>query len=322
MSNSAGTKNTTGNTALDQRTIILAYMILFAGQAFISTNVIFGKLAADIAPFTLAFLRWGITALILITLSRKHLAKMVILFRNQWKLLFVLGFAGMFICGGIVYLALHSTSATNGILIYTTPPIFILLMERIWKGRAIKPREIAGVILAISGVVIIISRGQWVNIVNLTFTPGDLLFLLASMSWAIYSVLLKNEELAEMGTFPLFGLIAACGAIILLPFSAAEALSGMALPHLASHWLIIAGIVFLSSLIAFSSIQYGIKILGPSIAGIFMYLLPPFGITFAWAFLGEILHNFHLAGIVTILGGVILATFPNQLLAKVRSKTS
>lgn len=306
----------------DSRTILLAYAALLISPLFFSTNVVFGRAATDIAPFLLAFIRWGVSGSILLLLCRKQWPQMVAIAKSQWPLLFALGFLGMFICGGIVYLALRETTATNGTLIYTIPPIVIILIERIWRKRPLKWRESLGVVLAVLGVAIIVARGSLETLVDLDFNSGDLLFLLAACSWALYSVLLKSKSLASLGTLPLFALVAMFGALCLLPFALFELAQGIDLPHTVHHWSIIAGIIVLSSLISFSTFQHGVRVLGSSIAGIFLYLLPPFGIGFAWFFLGETIQQFHIAGILAVLSGVVLATFPARLLdRKAKNRT-
>ncbi len=67
-----------------------------------------------------------------------------------------------------------------------------------------------------------------------------------------------------------------------------------------------------SSLLAFSGFQFGVRTLGPSVAGVFMYLLPPYGVLMAVAILGESFEPFHAAGIALVMGGVILATLPTR----------
>lgn len=292
----------------------LGYIALLVSPAFFSSNVVFGKIATDIAPFTLAFVRWAIAAAILVALSYRYWPQMIAIAKKKFGLLLILGFLGMFICGGIVYWALHTTSATNGILIYTTPPVLVLMIERFYRDRPISIREILGLILAFIGVVVIVTKGSFENLAALSFTEGDLFFLLASISWAIYLVLLKDKGISSMGTLPLFALIAVFGAFTLIPMAIYEFVSGGIYPNTAKHWSVIAGIVLLASLIAFSTFQFGVKMIGPSLASVFMYLLPPFGVGFAWLFLGETFLLFHTIGIITILGGVILATFPKRVL--------
>lgn len=289
---------------------LLAYLALFSSPIFFSSNIIFGKSVSHIAPFTLAFLRWFFSALVLMALTRKHHLQMLRIARGNWQLLFVLAFLGMFICGAIVYLGLQTTSATNGTLIYTLPPVMIILIERFWRKRLMQVRETIGIIVAIFGVGIIVSKASFQNLWTLSFTPGDLFFLLAAVSWAFYTVGLKSRALSELETLPLFALVAVFGSLILLPFSTYEFLNGLTMPSTTNDWMTVLGITLFASLLSFSVYQFGIKILGPSISGIFLYFLPPFGVGAAWYFLSESISTFHIFGIITILGGVILATFP------------
>ena len=50
--------------------------------------------------------------------------------------------------------------------------------------------------------------------------------------------------------------------------------------------------------------------MGASLTGIFMYLMPVYGVVLAYLFLGERLQAHHIAGIVLVLGGVLMATLP------------
>ena len=59
-----------------------------------------------------------------------------------------MGFLGQFICGGIFYLALTMTTAANGILIYSSVPAMIVLIERIFLGRALVHRQLVGIAMA------------------------------------------------------------------------------------------------------------------------------------------------------------------------------
>ena len=288
----------------------LAYVILAIAPLFFSTNVVFGRAAQDIEPFTLAALRWSLTAIILLAATRRHWPSMRETLRTNLLLLMTVGFLGMWICGGAVYLALKYTTATNGTLIYTIPPVIIVVIEFLWRGRPIALREMAGILLAFLGVLAIVLKGDPAAIFRLDFNPGDLAFVVAAISWALYSVLLKSKSLAHLSTVPLLALVACAGAATLIPFAAAEIVLTGNFPSTARQWWIISGIVVLASIISFSTFQYGVKVLGPSIAGIFLYLLPPCGIGLAWLFLGEQLLPFHFAGMAMILGGVIIATLP------------
>ena len=299
-----------------RQTIIIAYVILFVAPAFFTTNVIFGRQLLSVEPFTLAFIRWGLTSIILLAFCKKDWQEMAMIYKTNKSLSFFCGFLAFWICGGMVYFALHYTSATNGILIYTTPPILILVIEAIWRGRPITLREISGIGIALIGASIIITNGQLENLLGLEFNIGDLIFVLAAISWAIYSVLLKSEKYATLDTLPLLTMLSICGTVMLVPFAAYEIYYIDGLPDTQLEWSLISGIVLLSSIGAFLSFQYGIKVLGASIAGIFMYLLAPWGLFFAWAFLGETLEQYHINGTIFILSGIIVATIPVKFFRK------
>ncbi len=300
------------------RSVLLAYLCMLVAPAFFSTNVVFGRAANEVAPFLLAFIRWSATSTILLLFCRNRWGEMADFVARQWRRFLLLGFLGMFICGGIVYIALDHTTASNATLIYTIPPVLVLLIERFWRARPMRKREMGGIILAIAGVAIIVTRGNLEALISLDFNLGDLLILLAAVSWAVYLVVLKSEELAPLGTLPLFAIISAFGALSLLPLAIAEIWIGEGLPVSLSQWQIIGGIILFASLVAFSTFQYGVKMLGSSIASIFMYLMPPFGLGLSWGFLGERILGYHWIGIAVILTGVILATFPNRILERLK----
>jgi drug/metabolite transporter (DMT)-like permease len=300
----------------------LPYFIMVLSPLFFSTNLIFGRyVTGEIAPFLLATMRWGAVAILLsplLVINRTAIAGLV---RMNWRLLAVLGFLGMGVCGGGIYLALRYTTATNATLIYTTSPVLILLLERLFAGRRSNPREMIGTMIAFVGVATIVLRGSIDNALALNFNAGDLLVLLGALSWAGYSILYRAEPVRQIGNLPLFALVAVFGALANLPVAIWEISAGAPIPAKPEVWAAILGIVLISSLLAFSTYQLGVRALGASVAGVFMYLLPVYGVGLAIFFLGEEFHGFHAAGIALVMAGVITATFPVALLRSWVSRT-
>ena len=297
---------------------IITYVILAFMPLFFSTNIIFGRVAvATVEPWTLAFIRWFACTMILMPFVAANISVHMVILKIQWKRLLLLGFLGMWICGALVYLALKYTSATNGTLIYTSSPVLIIFLEWLFRGRKVGLREFTGIAIAMIGVLIIIFRGSVNVLLSLNFNTGDLLFVLSAISWSIYSVLLKSPALDSIPTLSLFAVIAFMGALTLAPFTIIEIVYQNAFPTSLASWANISGIVVFASLIAFSAFQFGVKTAGAPIAGIFMYLLPVYGVGMAVLFLGESFELYHLAGIVTVSGGVIIASIPGTFLKKI-----
>lgn len=294
-----------------------ALIIMLLAPLFFSSNLIFGRGVIDeVAPFTLAFLRWGAVALILAPMIwlERDAARAVI--RAAGTQIVILAVLGMVLCGGVVYLALQTTSATNGTLIYTTSSVLIIVLEAVFRGRRTSWREMTGAAVAFAGVAVIVLRGDPLAFLTLEFSVGDLLFVGAALAWATYSILYRQPALQSMSNMALLGLIAAVGALLIAPIALWEWASGQTMPTTPLAWSGIAGIVFFSSLLAFLSFQFGVRELGAPLTGIFMYLLPVYGVLMAILLLGERLAAYHAAGIALVMGGIVLATLPVEAMRR------
>lgn len=286
---------------------------MLVAPLFFSSNLVFGRGVIDeVSPFTLALIRWAAVAVALSPLIYASRAAVAAALKEDARQLVLLAFLGMWICGGGVYFALQWTTATNGTLIYTTSPVIILVLEALFGGRRIGLREAIGSLVAFLGVATIVLRGDPAALLHLDLNVGDLIFVGAAIAWAVYSIRYRSPRLQRVPNAALLGVLAAIGALMLVPASLVELAVGARLPASGTAWGGIAGIIVFASLLAFSSFQFGIRELGPTLAGVFMYLLPPYGVILAVAVLGETLQSFHLVGIALVIGGVVLATMPTD----------
>jgi drug/metabolite transporter (DMT)-like permease len=285
---------------------VSAFVAIALVPLFFSTNVVIGRfIAAEVAPWTLALLRWSAALLILLPVAAPSLRQSLAAIRAEARQIALLGFLGMFVCGGIVYLALHHTTAANATLIYSASNVMILILEWLFRGRRIGSRELFGTGLALAGVAVVALGSEgW----RLTLNPGDVLIGVAALAWAIYSVLLKRPALTRIPGPALFVSIMLAGAIMLIPMAALEIATGPALPHSARAWLAVLAVALIPSVGAYSGYQYGVRRFGPTTMAMSSYLWTPYGLLLSVLFLGETLHTFHVFGLALILPGVILAT--------------
>lgn len=289
------------------------WLIFSLVPIFFSSNMIFGRgIIGDVAPYTTAFLRWAGSTAIMLPFIYSDRRASALFVRNHFWLWLLLGGLGMGICGGLVYWSLTYTSAANGTLIYTTSPLFIILFQWMFSGRKISGRELTGMLVAFAGVISIVLHGDPAALLNLSFNIGDLGILVAAISFAIYSILLKDPALRNLSPLALFGMIALSGALVLLPPSIWEVLNNGPVPDSASDWWKIAGMVVFASLAAFFCFQHVVRVFGPATGGITLYLMPPVSIVMAMFFLGEPFETYHALGIVLVLGGVVLASIKGR----------
>lgn len=289
----------------------LDWLLYVLAPVFFSSNLIFGRgITGEIAPFTTAFLRWMGSAMIIFPFVYAERRTCLAFVRQHTAIWLVLGFLGMGICGGFVYWALTLTTASNATLIYTTSSLFIILLQWLLQGRRIRPGELLGMAIAFSGVAAIVLKGDWAAAKSFTFNIGDLGILVAAIAFALYSLLLRHPGVAAMPPLPLFGLLAFSGAIVLLPPALYEMVTGGLLPDSASDWTTLAGIIAFASLAAFYCFQHAVRVFGPAMAGVTLYLMPPTSIVMAVILLGERFETYHAVGIVLVMGGLMLATAP------------
>ncbi|MBI4275230.1 MAG: DMT family transporter [Rhizobiales bacterium] len=259
-------------------------------------------------PWTLAFLRWVLACLILAPFALGQIRARARAIRTEWHRIVLLGFLGMWISGGVVYLSLQFTTATNATLIYTVSPALVVLFAAILARRPLLLMQALGVMFGVAGVAIIVLEGDLTAVGSLDFNRGDLGMIAAAIAWAIYSLVLKRSALDAIPTLALFFAIAIAGMITLTSLMAYEAVTVGRFPITLNSWISILGLAIFPSVLSFSFYQYGIKTVGPSSTAIFMCLLPPYGVMLAVVFLGERLHLYHWVGFAMVLGGVILAT--------------
>ncbi|GEO83325.1 MULTISPECIES: DMT family transporter [Alphaproteobacteria] len=296
----------------------LDWLLYFLAPVFFSSNLIFGRgITGEIAPFTTAFLRWAGSAAIIFPFVYAERKACLAFVRSHTAIWLVLGILGMGICGGFVYWALTLTTASNATLIYTTSSLFIILLQWLFQGRKISAAELLGMIVAFAGVAVIVLKGDWTALLHLRFNIGDFGILAAAIAFALYSLLLRHPAVRAMPPMPLFGLLSLSGTLVLMPPALYEVLTGGLLPDTTSDWTKLLGIILFASLAAFYCFQHAVRVFGPAMAGVTLYLMPPISIVMAVVFLGERFQSYHAAGIVLVMGGLILATAPGRRVGKV-----
>ena len=286
----------------------LAFSLLALANLFWAGNWVMGRALRDaFDPLTLNFWRWMVAVVALAPFALRGLRAQLPLVRRHAGYLAFLAFLGVALFQSLVYLGLRSTAAVNAVLINCSAPLFILLCAWIIERERATLRELAGILVAVAGILVILCRGDLAALRQLEFHAGDAWIILAMPVWGLYSVLLKRRPAALGGVHFLF-VLSVMGLLMLAPFAAWLALQ--APPH-APSLAQATGVIYMglfASVGAFICWNRGVAVVGANAAGYTLYLLPTFGTLLAIAFLGERFGAFHAVGIVTIVAGVILAT--------------
>jgi drug/metabolite transporter (DMT)-like permease len=290
---------------------LLALSLLFIQPVFMASNLIVARGGVEyVPPISLAFWRWTLVFFILLPFTYLSLKKNYKVIKKEYKKIFFLGLMGCGVCGAFPFLAGQTTTVTNMGIIYTSSPIFIILISSIFFNEKINYTKIVGLVVCLVGVFVIIIKGDFNLLINLKFTIGDLWMLAAAIGWALYSIYLFYWK-TQLEIFQRFTLIAFFGAISLLPFYIGEEVIFKRTIFNKEFFIWVLFAAISPGIIAFSLYTMVQKKLGASLTGFTLYIFTIYGAVYGYFLFGEKLENYHYIGTVMVFIGVYLAKKKN-----------
>lgn len=276
-------------------------------------NAVVGRLISDaVSPMTLNLLRWVLAFVLLLPLAGPVLRVRGPLWPH-WRRFAVLGLLSVGTYNALLYLALNTSEPINVTLVGASMPVWMLLIGRVGYGVPIERRQLTGAALSISGVLLVLSRGELAVLRQVQLAPGDVYVLLASAAWATYSWMLARpttEPAALRANWSAFllGQIA-FGVVWSALFAGGEwALGRGHVDWSAPLLLALAFVAVGPALIAYRSWGAGVSRAGPAVAGFFTNLTPLFTALLSTVFLGEAPQLYHGLAFVLIVGGIVVSS--------------
>jgi drug/metabolite transporter (DMT)-like permease len=280
--------------------------ILWAGNA-IAGRVLVGS----ISPITLSAVRWGLAALILLPFGWRVLRSGSALWQNKVRFL-VLGLLGVGSYNALLYLALQTSTAINVTLIGASMPIWMLFIGAVFYKVRPTLLQLVGAIVSLVGVSIVLTRGEPASLLTMQVVMGDLLIMLATILWALYSWMISRPGESTERQWPWAEFLMAqvfIGFLWTMCFEGIEIATGQAFIDL-NYWT--AGlIVFIAigpSLVAYRCWGMGVNEAGPTVAAFFANLIPLFTALLSAAMLGDPPKLFHGLAFILIVGGIIISS--------------
>ena len=288
---------------------IKAYVMLIFCTAFWSGNFIVGKVATffEIPPVTLNFYRWLFAWVLLAPFTLKEAFKHIDTIKKNIIAIMIMAVTSISIFNSVVYYALNYTQALNGVLMISTIPVLIIFISSIFKTEKANIYQIVGVGTSLLGVVIIITKLDLQRLIHLQLNKGDLWMLVAMLSWAIYSIIIKEKKI-NLRPFVLLQVLITFGIIFLFPVYLLELMSGKHLPINIPVLLTITYVVLFAGIGAYILWNGAVMIIGANRAGTFLHLMPVFSSIMAITLLGESFAMFHIVGALFIISGIFLSS--------------
>lgn len=280
-------------------------------------NAVVGKLMeGTVPPITFNLLRWVVALCLLLPLAAWVVRRDSPLW-THWRRMAVLGLLGMGSYNALQYMALKTSTPLNVTLVGSSMPIFMLGLGRLFFGARISRHQWMGVTLSTAGVLTVLTRGDWTQVLAFKLVAGDLLMLAATATWACYSWLLIRPPLNRPDPPALRGDWAAWLLAQVIPglmwsglFSGVE---WALVPGLQIQWgwPLMAALAYVAlgpSVLAYFCWGTGVAAAGPQVAGFFVNLTPLFAAVLSAAVLGEMPQAFHAAAFALIVGGIVVSS--------------
>ena len=281
------------------------YLLLTLVPLFWGGNAVVGRgMTEFISPITLAWIRWTGAFLLILPFALPSIRRDWQTIRSSWKMLLLLSLLGITIFNTLFYVALQTTQAINAALIQSAGPAVIVLLSWWWFGERTNQRQWCGLLLCFLGVGLVLFQGSWEVLQKFELVPGDLWLLPAVLAYASYTTLLRVKPAISLISF--LAVTFALGGSMLIPPMLLE-WYWVGLPQGSPQLAWAVGYVSIfPSILAFLFWNRGIELIGPTLGGLFINLVPVFASLLAIIFLGENFRWYHAGGMLLVLSGMLL----------------
>lgn len=279
---------------------------LFWGGTFIAGR----HVSQHLDPFTIAFLRFAMASVLLLTLTYRQESRFPRLTGGQFVLIAVLGATGIFAYNVLFFKGLHLIEAGRASLIVATSPAFIAVASALFlrdgSSRLLAhPVRAAGIPLSILGAIVVISRGDLRQILAGGVGLGELFILGCVLNWVIYSVLGK-VAMRSLSPLTAVSYSSAVGALALAVPAAME----NPVKNLSNaswlDWAAIAYLAVFGTVLGFVWFYQGVRAIGAPRAGLFINFVPVSAVLLAAPLLHEPITSSLAVGAALVLSGVFL----------------
>jgi drug/metabolite transporter (DMT)-like permease len=283
------------------------YLLLCITALCWAGNAIVGRLAAGhIPPVTLSFLRWSLAFLIVLPFAWNHLVRDWPAIRAKLGIMVLVSVVGISAFNTLQYWALEHTTALNTLLLQSSGPLIVAVWSLILLGVRLTLAQGIGVLLSLTGVLVILLHGDLSALSKIEFNEGDLIFTAAMVVFGLYSVLTLKRPAIHGLSFVAFTF--GCGAACLIPLLIWELSTRPAMALDARNLASLFYVAVFPSTLAYLCFNRGVLLIGANRAAPFFHVVPVFGSLMAIVFLGERPQLFHVIGFALVLTGVFVAS--------------
>lgn len=197
--------------------------------------------------------------------------------------------------------SLTQTSLANSALLHNFTPLFVTVIGFLLFGQRCDRKFVFGMIIAISGSVILALDDL---LYGSSKVFGDGIALLSAFFFAIYLLLVERLR-NQLDAITALVYLSIIGSLAILPFLCTSKES--IFPCSWSGWLAVVGLAW-TVVLGFSSLLYALKWLSSGFVAMVLLIEPILTAIFAWVIFSERLDLYNLLAFPIVMLGVYLAT--------------
>jgi len=273
----------------------------FWGGTFIAGRI----LAGSVGPYSAAFLRFLVASVFLVLFTAKVEGRMPKLTPKTMPGVVLLGMTGVFSYNVFFFKGLNLIEAGRAAIVIANNPVFITLLSALLFGERLTVIKGAGVLLSVTGALVVITRGDLAAVAGGGIGKGELMIFGCVASWVAYS-LIGKKVMTDLSPLSAVACSAVIGAAALLPAALFEGLAADAPAYRPVDWIAIFYLGFFGTVLGFVWYYQGIQRIGPARASLFINFVPISAVILAFLILGEPLTPSLAAGALLVVTGVYL----------------
>ena len=291
---------------MDRKELLWTYAKLLMTALFWGGTFIAGRVVVrNVGPYSASFLRFAIASVLLAALAWRIEGRNMRLKAQQILPVIVLGLTGVFAYNIFFLKGLKLIEAGRASMIIANNPIFIALCSAYFFKEKLTPVRLVGILLSISGALVVISRGHIGSLFQGGIGPGEFLMFGCVVSWVTYS-LVGKALMRSLKALPSVTYSVLVGAVALSVPAYAEGLTAKITGFTAMDWLCLAYLGVFGTVFGFVWFYQGIQKIGAMRAGLFINFVPISAVLLAFFILGEPITSSLLIGAALVTAGVYM----------------
>ena len=285
---------------------VTIYVKLFVTAIFWGGTFIAGRVVAKgVGPFSAAFLRFAIASIFLVAVTYKVEKRLPPVRKGQVIPLILLGMTGVFSYNVFFFKGLKIIHAGRASVIIASNPVFIALFASYLFKEKLNLIKFAGIVISVTGAIIVIARGNPIEIMKGNVGIGEFYVFCCVMSWVAYSLIGK----AVMKDFSALVSVSYSSVVGAVCLSIPAYLEGI-VPHFshytAMEWFGIFYLGFFGTVLGFVWYYEGIRTIGATEASQFINFVPISAVLLAFFLLAEPITSSLVIGTLMVCAGVYL----------------